>query len=88
MSALGVMNAAEEGIAIPGTLSLVGLDDIAIASVAPISLTTIAHNRRGMGGAAATLLMQAIKKEAPEPGVLILPMTLVVRRTTSVATNG
>lgn len=51
MSALGVMNAAAEGgVAIPCMLSLVGLDDIAIAAVAPISLTTIAHNRRGMGG--------------------------------------
>ena len=86
MSAIGVMNAAHEaGISIPSDLSLVGLDDIALASYAPINLTTIALPRRDMGAAAATMLMDRIKKKHKKAKQLLFPMKLVVRGSTGPA---
>lgn len=80
MSAIGVMNAAHEaGIAIPEQLSVIGLDDIALASYAPIDLTTIALPRRDMGAAAAELLMERIKKNRKKAKQVLFPMRLVVR---------
>lgn len=84
MSAIGVMNAAHEaGVAIPDQLSVIGLDDIELASYAPINLTTIALQRRDMGAAAATLLMDRIKKKHKKAKQVLFPMRLVVRGSTS-----
>lgn len=89
MSAIGVMNAAHEvGISIPGDLSLVGLDDIELASYAPIDLTTIALQRRDMGAAAATLLMDRIRQKRKRAKQVLFPMRLVVRGSTGPAPGG
>lgn len=86
MSAIGVMNAVfEAGLSIPGDLSLVGLDDIALASCAPIDLTTIALQRRDMGAAAAQLLMDRIRKKRKKAKQVLFPMRLVVRGSTGPA---
>jgi LacI family transcriptional regulator len=86
MSAIGVMNAAHEAnIAIPEQLSIVGLDDIELASYAPINLTTIALQRRDMGAAAATLLMDRIKNKRKKAKQVLFPMRLVVRGSTGQA---
>ncbi|HEY0207938.1 LacI family DNA-binding transcriptional regulator [Acerihabitans sp.] len=84
MSAIGVMNAAHEaGLAIPADFSLIGLDDIEMASFSPINLTTIALQRREMGAAASTLLMKMIRqKSTPKPKKKIFPMKLIVRGST------
>jgi LacI family transcriptional regulator len=84
MSAIGVVNAAHElGIKIPRDLSLIGLDDIAMASFAPINLTTIALQRRAMGAAAANLLMERIRnKKESKVQRISFPMELVIRGST------
>jgi LacI family transcriptional regulator len=83
MSAIGVMNAASEAaVSIPDDLSLIGLDDIELASYAPINLTTIALQRRDMGTAAATLLMDRIRKKRKKAKQILFPMKLVVRGST------
>lgn len=83
MSAMGVMNAAAEaGVSIPGDLSLIGLDDIELASFAPVNLTTIALPRRDMGAAAAMVLMDHIRKKRKRAKQTLFPMKLVVRGST------
>lgn len=84
MSAIGVMNAAHEaGLRIPQDLSLIGLDDIEMASFSPINLTTIALPRREMGAAATSLVMKIIRqKSLPKPKQKIFPMKLIVRGST------
>ncbi|WP_413725297.1 LacI family DNA-binding transcriptional regulator [Sodalis sp. RH16] len=87
MSAIGVMNAAHEaGLKIPADFSLIGLDDIEMASFSPINLTTIALQRREMGAAATSLLMKMIRqKSTPKPKKKIFPMKLIVRGSTGPA---
>lgn len=90
MCAIGVINAAyETGIDIARDLSLIGMDDIAMSSLGPISLTTIAIDRKKMGATAATLLMQQIRDNdadaRPNAQQIIFPMTLVVRGSTGPA---
>ncbi|WP_445503442.1 LacI family DNA-binding transcriptional regulator [Microvirga sp. G4-2] len=90
MSAMGVLNAASERqIDVPGNVSLIGFDDIALASFSRINLTTIHLPKRDMGAAAAQLLMKRIQSKEPlEPQTLIFPTRLMVRGTTGIAASG
>ncbi|CAO3433364.1 LacI family DNA-binding transcriptional regulator [Azospirillum doebereinerae] len=85
MSAMGVLNAtAERGIDVPSQLSLVGFDDIQLASFARINLTTTHLPKRDMGAAAAGLLMNRIdSKEQLSQQTVIFPTRLIVRGTTA-----
>lgn len=81
LSSMGVFNAAaDRGLIIPHDLSVIGWDDIQIASLPFVNLTTLHLPKREMGAAAATLLMNRIKKKrivaAKE---VILPLRLTVR---------
>lgn len=87
MSAMGVLNAASErGLSIPRDLSLVGWDDVELASFPFIDLTTLHLPKREMGAAAATLLMERIhKKRRVKTKEVILPIELMVRGSTGPA---
>ena len=87
MSAIGVMNAAHEaGLRIPQDFSLIGLDDIEMASFSPINLTTIALQRREMGAAATAMVLKMVRqKSLPKPKQKIFPMKLIVRGSTGPA---
>jgi LacI family transcriptional regulator len=88
MSALGVLDvAAERDIDVPGQLSVIGYDDIALARLARIDLTTIHLPRREIGAAAATLLIEQIKAGPvrPAPRSILFPTRLVIRSTTGPA---
>lgn len=84
MSAIGVMNAAHQaGLRIPQDFSLIGLDDIEMASFSPINLTTIALQRREMGAAATALVLKMVRqKSTPKAKQKIFPMKLIVRGST------
>lgn len=90
MSAMGVLNAtAERGIEVPAHLSLVGFDDIQLASFPRIGLTTAHLPKRDMGAAAARLLMNRIGNKEPLPQqTIIFPTRLVVRGTTGPVRTG
>lgn len=84
MNALGIIEAAHQlGVRIPGDLSVVGFDDIALASLGRIDLTTVRLPKREMGKAAAELLMRrTAMEESGPPQEIIFPTRLVIRGST------
>ncbi len=86
--AIGLMQAAfQSGIAIPDRLSIVGFDNIDIASFTVPPLTTVSQGGFEMGRVAANLLLDMIEKnqESPEVEDVILGPALVVRQSTAPA---
>ena len=81
IQALGVLEAARGlQIRVPDELSVVGFDDIEIASYA--GLTTVRQPLFESGRRGAELLLQALAGEPPGARVETLPLDLVVRGTT------
>jgi len=65
LAAIGAMRAAiDQGLSIPGDLSVVGVDDVPLCSYLPITLSSIRQRFRMIGRAAAELLISRI--EAPQ----------------------
>jgi len=88
LAALGMIAAAtERGIAIPGGLSVVGIDDIYLAALPPIGLTTIRQPKRQVGAAAAALLLERIQHPGASwrPQQRIFQTELIIRNTTAAA---
>jgi hypothetical protein len=70
------------GLAVPGRMSVIGLDDHEMASI--VNLTTIAQPVLEPGEIAATLLLGAPCRGAPIGSArVMLPTTLVVRGSTA-----
>jgi len=81
VNALGIQDAAAAlGLRIPADLSLVGCDDIELAGLKRIDLTTLRLPKRDMGAAAAELLLRRIVSPRPgAPREVILPTRLTIR---------
>jgi DNA-binding LacI/PurR family transcriptional regulator len=83
MEALGAMRAAREhGLSIPGDLSVVGLDDLFLASYTDPPLTTVQQPKQQMGRLAAQILLELLSGGKPESRVT-LAGTLIVRQSTA-----
>jgi len=81
--ALGVIKAAHDrGWSIPGDLSVVGMDDIELASATSPPLTTVRIRKEEMGQKAAQALIRVIAGQEPGPSPIVLSNELVVRGTT------
>jgi DNA-binding LacI/PurR family transcriptional regulator len=81
VQALGVLEAARgRGLSVPEQLSVIGFDDIEIASY--VGLTTIRQPLFESGRRGAELLLQALGGEPAPVHVETLPLDLVVRGTT------
>jgi DNA-binding LacI/PurR family transcriptional regulator len=65
LAVAGMVRARELGRPVPGSLSVTGFDDSALA--APAALTTVRIDYRGLGEAAAAHLMALIAGESPPP---------------------
>jgi LacI family transcriptional regulator len=80
--ALGVMEAlAEAGLRVPDDLALVGFDDIEMAGLPGVDLTTISQKKATLGRLAVDTLVDKIKAESPAPATrIILDPILVIRR--------
>lgn len=83
MEALGAMRAAREhGLSIPDDLSVVGLDDLFLASYTDPPLTTVQQPKQQMGRLAAQILLELLSGGKPESRVT-LSGTLIVRQSTA-----
>lgn len=89
INALGVMQyILSVGLRIPEDMSIVGLDDIALADFRTINLTTIHLEKREIGAEAAKALLRRIAEPTLPVQDVILPTRLIVRGTTGVAHGG
>ena len=83
LMALGVIKGAKQlGRRVPEDLSIVGFDDIILASYSTPPLTTIAQNVFQMGYEAAKMLVNMLDGET-KPKVVTLETDLVVRESTA-----
>ncbi len=80
LDAIGAMKAAKEkSLRIPEDISLIGFDDIQLASYTEPTLTTVRQPIYGMGTTAIRLLVQLIEKKGKEPMKVELPTQLIIR---------
>jgi LacI family transcriptional regulator len=84
LMAFGVLNYARtRGIAVPVQLSVIGFDDILLASFAVPSLTTVAQPKSILGQTVAEMLLRRIQGNKEAPVNLVLPTQLIVRESTT-----
>jgi DNA-binding LacI/PurR family transcriptional regulator len=80
LDAIGAMKAVKEkGLKIPEDISLIGFDDIQLASFTEPSLTTVRQPIYEMGTTAINLLVQLIEGKKKEPLKVELPTQLIIR---------
>lgn len=87
-TAIGLLQAAhQEGIEVPGRLSIIGYDDIDMAPYTIPPLTTVSQSGWEMGRAAIELLLEMVEDGRPRRDVedRVLGTRLVVRESTSPA---
>ncbi len=79
--AFGVIQAAaEQGVHVPGDLSVVGFDDIAVSRLVHPPLTTVRQPIREKGKRAAEMFIQLLHHERLEQTSMRLPVEFVVRQ--------
>jgi LacI family repressor for deo operon, udp, cdd, tsx, nupC, and nupG len=82
--AIGVRESARRlGLRVPEDVSVIGIDDHALAGV--LGLTTVRQDVSGQGRAAAELLLGALAGEEHPHDLVLLPTELVVRESTGPA---
>ncbi len=83
ISAIGAIRALHDGgLAVPDDVSVIGFDDLTVASYFVPSLTTIRQPLKEMGASAATLLLKKIRGEHTESVVKVEP-ELVIRESSA-----
>ncbi|WP_428523469.1 LacI family DNA-binding transcriptional regulator [Roseibium sp.] len=85
--AIGALDAAQKiGLKVPEDVSIIGVDDIPMASWSMISLTTVRQPIGEIGSMAAKLISEAVRDGGDGKAKHhILPTSLVMRATTGVA---
>jgi LacI family transcriptional regulator len=83
--AIGALQAAHEaGIHVPDDLSLVGFDDVDVASKSSPMLTTVRQPVQEKGVAAAKLLIDLIQNQIEGPQRILLKTELIIRESCGV----
>jgi LacI family transcriptional regulator len=89
LMAIGAMRAAADmGVQIPETVSIVGFDDIRLAAFVDPRLTTIHQPIDRVGKTAAELLLRLLSGQEDHPQQVTLQPELVVRKSCSALTTG
>jgi LacI family transcriptional regulator len=87
--AIGAMQAIiEKGMRIPEDISIIGVDDIEVASFLSPSLTTIRQSFKEMSSHCVSLLIDIIAKKEPEQLQIVMEPQLVKRKSTSPPRRG
>jgi LacI family transcriptional regulator len=74
------------GVALPGSVSILGCDDIEMGTLVTPELSTIKMPQRELGARAVRLLLRQLESKTTEPlAAQVLPARLVVRGTTGAA---
>jgi len=82
--AIGALKEIQEtGLKVPEDISVVGFDDIPLASLVNPALTTIAQPIYEMGREAMSLLVKNIEKKDLTKSKIILDTKLIVRESTA-----
>ena len=82
-AALGAMEAIDgAGLDIPGDVSLVGYDNLTIANLPRIGLTTVGQPRVDLGKEAVHLVLERLDEDRETARHVVVPPNLVVRSTT------
>jgi LacI family transcriptional regulator len=80
--ALGVLEAAQDcGLRVPDDLSVIGYDDIEMSE--HIGLTTMRQMLYESGKRGVELLLEVLEEPATSPICEVLPIELIVRKTTA-----
>ena len=83
VSAMGVMEAVRSRhLNIPADISVIGFDDIPIASVLTPQLTTVRQPLTDMGQLATQLLLDLVHNPDEKQSSIILPTELIIRNST------
>jgi LacI family transcriptional regulator/LacI family purine nucleotide synthesis repressor/LacI family repressor for deo operon, udp, cdd, tsx, nupC, and nupG len=86
--ALGILKAARgHHIEVPKQLSIVGFDDVYLASVSSPELTSVSHNYRALGRTVIETIIKRIQGEQT-PAETLIDMQLVVRDSCSAPPTG
>jgi DNA-binding LacI/PurR family transcriptional regulator len=81
--AIGAIKAIREnGLMIPEDVKVVGFDNTFIATIVEPSLTTISVPKYKMGDAAVEMLVKRIEQDPNSPGVIEMPINLIIRQST------
>jgi LacI family transcriptional regulator len=84
LMALGFINGLkEQGIPVPGMVSVVSIDNIMFSALHDINLTTVNHPYLEMSRHTARLILRRIKNPSAKPEKIILAPSLVIRGTTA-----
>jgi len=82
--ALGVYSALRaRGLSVPDTMSVVGFDDVPVASIITPALTTVRQPLVEMGRVATTMLLRLIAEEPLDSNRVELTTTLIHRESTA-----
>lgn len=91
MTAIGAMRESyDQGIVIPTDLSVVGFDDIRFAQFVTPPLTTVRMSQTEIARLAFNALLTDVQRKSPTPSgsEYTLTTTLVLRKSTALASNG
>ncbi len=84
--AFGLVQALQgSGVRVPEDVSVTGFDDIRLASLPGVELTTLRQDPALMGEAAVATAVRRLVDPSESPGRTVIPTPLVVRRTTGPA---
>lgn len=82
--AVGVLHAAAQlGLALPADLSVIGFDDVPLATYVIPALTTIAQPIYALGQTAVEILLRRLRQPDAPPETVTLPTRLVIRSSTA-----
>lgn len=84
LNAVGALRACQElGLQVPQSLSLVGFDDIYLASLLSPALTTVHIDKYELGQKALELALKMMDREHWQPNPIVLTTCLVIRSSTA-----